>query len=114
MYRKTCDRRPGGIEPLSLSAPTGLKPAPNTSQAQFGIEPLTIWLALTPSTSYAGILKCGAQLNFAMYIHHASRLCSTYMSSTYTYRDSINILNGENNKVLVIAKHLFMQSHFAL
>ena len=38
---KSCDRRPGGIEPLSLSAPTGLKPAPNTSQAQFGIEPVT-------------------------------------------------------------------------
>ena len=40
--KKRNDRRPGGIEPLGLSAPTGLKPAPNTSQAQFGIEPVPI------------------------------------------------------------------------
>lgn len=46
MWKKV--RRPGGIEPLSLSAPTGLKPAPNTSQVQFGI----------------GIQKCGVLLKF--------------------------------------------------
>ena len=48
--KENVDRRPGGIEPLSLSAPTGLKPAPNTSQAQFGIEPVTIRFRIAPCT----------------------------------------------------------------
>jgi hypothetical protein len=30
------NRRPGGFEPLSISGPTGLKPAPTTSPAQSG------------------------------------------------------------------------------
>ena len=48
--QENVNRRPGGIEPLSLSAPTGLKPAPNTSQAQFGIEPVTSRFLIESST----------------------------------------------------------------
>ena len=55
---KTWDRRPGGIEPLGLSAPTGLKPAPNTSQAQFGIRTNDLLIGRQKALSHAaGILK---------------------------------------------------------